>query len=31
MKVETTRHALDRVPLSVIIDDSTILVNTNYF
>ena len=26
-----TRHALDRVPLSLIIDDSTVLLNLNYF
>ena len=31
MKAETTRHALDRVPLSIIFDDSTMLVNLNYF
>jgi hypothetical protein len=31
MKVEITRHALDRVPLSLIIDDSTVLINLNYF
>ena len=31
MRVEITRHALDRVPLSLIIDDSTLLVNLNYF
>lgn len=31
MQVEITRHALDRVPLSIIIDDSTVLVNLNYF
>jgi hypothetical protein len=31
MKVEVARHALDRVPLSLIIDDSTVLVNLNYF
>jgi len=31
MHVEITRHALDRVPLSLIIDDSTLLVNLNYF
>ena len=28
---EIARHALDRVPLSIIIDDSTVLVNLNYF
>jgi hypothetical protein len=28
---EICRHALDRVPLSLIIDDSTALVNLNYF
>ena len=31
MKVEIARHALDRVPLSIIFDDSTVLVNLNYF
>lgn len=31
MQVEIARHALDRVPLSLIIDDSTLLVNLNYF
>lgn len=31
MKATITRHALDRVPLSLIIDDSTVLVNLNYF
>ena len=31
MHVEITRHALDRVPLSIIFDDSTVLVNLNYF
>ena len=31
MKAEIARHALDRVPLSLIIDDSTVLVNLNYF
>ena len=31
MKVEINRHALDRVPLSIIFDDSTLLVNLNYF
>jgi hypothetical protein len=31
MDVEVCRHALDRVPLSLIIDDSTALVNLNYF
>ena len=31
MQVEVCRHALDRVPLSLIIDDSTVLVNLNYF
>ncbi len=31
MEAEITRHALDRVPLSLIIDDSTVLVNLNYF
>ena len=31
MKVEIARHALDRVPLSIIFDDSTMLVNLNYF
>ena len=28
---EIARHALDRVPLSIIFDDSTVLVNLNYF
>jgi len=31
LEVEICRHALDRVPLSLIIDDSTALVNLNYF
>jgi len=31
MQVEITRFPLDRVPLSLIIDDSTVLVNLNYF
>ena len=31
MRAEIARHALDRVPLSIIIDDSTVLVNLNYF
>ncbi len=31
MQVEIARHALDRVPISLIIDDSTLLVNLNYF
>ena len=31
MRAEIVRHALDRVPLSLIIDDSTVLVNLNYF
>ncbi|MEK7396839.1 MAG: hypothetical protein AAB116_07860 [Candidatus Poribacteria bacterium] len=31
MQVEIMRHALDRVPISLIIDDSTLLVNLNYF
>jgi len=31
MHVEIARHALDRVALSLIIDDSTVLVNLNYF
>ncbi|MCK5804122.1 MAG: hypothetical protein KAI66_14900, partial [Lentisphaeria bacterium] len=31
MQVEISRHALDRVPLSIIFDDSTMLVNLNYF
>lgn len=31
MDVEICRHALDRVPLSLIIDDSTALLNLNYF
>lgn len=30
-QVEVVRHALDRVPLSLIIDDSCPLVNLNYF
>lgn len=29
--MEICRHALDRVPLSLIVDDSTALVNLNYF
>ncbi len=29
--VEICRHALDRVPLSLIVDDSTALLNLNYF
>ena len=31
MRTEIARHALDRVPLSIIFDDSTVLVNLNYF
>ncbi len=31
MQVEIARHALDRVPISLIVDDSTVLVNLNYF
>jgi len=31
MRVEIAQHALDRVPLSLIIDDATLLVNLNYF
>ena len=31
MQVEIARHALDCVPLSIIFDDSTVLVNLNYF
>ena len=31
MRAEIVRHALDRVPLSLIIDDATLLVNLNYF
>jgi hypothetical protein len=31
MQAEIVRHALDRVPLSLILDDSTVLVNLNYF
>lgn len=31
MQVEIIKNALDRVPLSIIIDDSTVLVNLNYF
>ena len=31
MDVAVARNALDRVPLSLIIDDSTVLVNVNYF
>ena len=31
MDVAVARHSLDRVPLSLIIDDSTVLVNVNYF
>lgn len=31
MKVEIIRHALDRVPISLIIDDVAPLVNLNYF
>ncbi|HEX6971498.1 MAG TPA: hypothetical protein VF234_04715 [Limnochordia bacterium] len=31
LRVEIARHALDRVPLSLIIDDSAPLINLNYF
>ena len=31
MQAQITRHALDRVPISIIFDDSTLLVNLNYF
>jgi hypothetical protein len=31
MRAEIAPHALDRVPLSLIIDDATLLVNLNYF
>ena len=31
MQSEIARHALGRVPLSIIFDDSTVLVNLNYF
>ncbi len=31
IRAEIARHALDRIPLSLIIDDSTVLVNLNYF
>jgi hypothetical protein len=31
MQATIARHALDRIPLSLIIDDSTVLVNLNYF
>ncbi|MBD3183085.1 hypothetical protein GF312_12390 [Candidatus Poribacteria bacterium] len=31
MKVKINNHALDRIPLSIIFDDSTVLVNLNYF
>ena len=31
MNVEITRYALDQVPLSIIFDDSTLLINLNYF
>lgn len=31
MQIDINRHALDRVPLSIIFDDSTVLVNLNYF
>ena len=31
MQTQIARHALDRVPLSIIFDDSTLLVNLNYF
>ena len=31
MNAEINKHPLDRVPLSIIFDDSTLLVNLNYF
>ena len=31
ISVEIARHALDKVPISLIIDDSTVLINLNYF
>ena len=31
IQAEIARHALDRVPLSIIFDDATVLVNLNYF
>ncbi len=31
MHAEIVRHALDRVPLSLNIDDATVLINANYF
>jgi len=31
MQVKICKRALDRVPLSIIIDDSTVLINLNYF
>ena len=31
MQVEINKHALDRVPISIIFDDSTVLINLNYF
>ena len=31
MQAEIAKNALDRVPLSIIFDDSTLLVNLNYF
>ena len=31
MEVEVVRHALDRVPLAINIEDSTVLLNLNYF
>ena len=31
MQVEVMRHPLDKVPVSLIVDDSTVLVNMNYF
>ena len=31
MDVEIARYALDRVPLSIILDDSKLLLNLNYF
>lgn len=30
MEARICRHALDRVPIALIIDDSTVLVNLNY-
>lgn len=31
VEISVVRHALDRVPLSLIVDDSTPLINLNYF